>query len=387
MNKSTGGLMTTGILKEKISKYKNRFIPSSKNMQKEFYTTIAKENFIRLLCLSIFYFLFELRIRLNLPPPKSEMLGIISTFIFYFQAFTILISIWQIRKKKPLNGIFAHWFISIYCILVLTWSVSVSLNQVLTTGSITMFILTLTATSAIFYRRILITLVTNFSFYIYFAYNMKYVLDAPVIRPGPQKLPRMIELYIADAFLITAISCIIGIIVFRLRLSVFYEKKTLEELISKDAMTGVLNHHAICEVLKTETLRAKRYDLPMSVLIIDIDHFKTINDTHGHQFGDKVIVEVAKMMQLNCRETDFIGRYGGDEFLLVLTNTTNDKAYEICDRLRKSIEKITFDNSCTVTVSCGLKNHHDETDDELIKHADEALYQAKKNGRNRIFNL
>jgi len=380
--------MTASKLKEKILKIRSHIIPTSRIMQKEFYVTIAKENFIRLLCLSIFYFLFELRIRLTLPPQKSDMLRMISTFIFYFQAFSILVAIWQIKKKKTLNGVFAQWYISIYCIIVLSWAVNVGLNQVLHTGSITMFILTLTVTSAFFYRRVLITLLTNFGFYFYFAYNMKYGLDITVlVRPGPQKVPRAVELYTTDAFLIAAISCIIGIIVFSLRLSVFYEKEALKELISKDAMTGVLNHHAICETLKTETLRANRYDLPMSVLIIDIDHFKAINDTYGHQFGDEVIVEVAKIMQENCRETDYIGRYGGDEYLIVLTNTKSDKALEICDRLRKSIEAKQFENSCTVTVSCGLKNHEDENDDELIKHADEALYQAKKNGRNRVFRF
>lgn len=361
------------------------FILPSKPLKNEFYTTIAHENFIRVFFVSMFYLLFEIYLIVTVPQPLDDRLRIVSTFIVYFHIAAIVISVWYIKNREKVKVVSSQWIISIYCIVLLYWAVSVSLVQISRVGSITMFILTLTGTSALFYRKMLITLATNFGVYIYFSYNVRSAMEITLGRPpGPGRGPGIIKLYISDAFLITGICCILGLIIFRLRLSVFLEKKALEELALKDAMTGVMNHRSICDVLEKELHRSKRYDLPLSVLIIDIDHFKGINDTYGHQFGDQVIKQVAKLITINCRETDFVGRYGGEEFLVILTNTERDMALELCERLRDNIENVDFGNSCNVTVSCGLKNRIDETDEELIYFADKALYNTKAKGRNRV---
>jgi len=381
--------MKSSVYKTKILNLIDLLIPVSKTLRKEFYTKIAYENYIRLFFVSGFYLLFELYIINTVPNlPKDPYLRFVSTFILYFQMVAVIIALWNISHKNNINGVLSQWIISIYCILILYWAVTVSLNQMLRTGSITMFILTMTATSALFFRRTLITILTNLCFSIYFAYNMKGLISppntvGPVIRRGHE----MTHLFRNDAFLITGLSCILGVIVFRLRLRVFRENKALEDLALKDSMTQLMNHKAICDTLKTEIQRSERYSLPLSILIIDIDHFKKINDTYGHQFGDEVIIEVANTISDTCRETDFVGRYGGDEFLVILTNTSNDLAGQLCERLRHRIQNIDFGFSAHVTISCGLKSYLNESEEEMISMADQALYHAKENGRNRFVRI
>jgi diguanylate cyclase (GGDEF)-like protein len=166
-------------------------------------------------------------------------------------------------------------------------------------------------------------------------------------------------------------------------------QKQLQEQASRDGLTGLWNRKRMFRILDKEINRAQRDNLPVAIIMIDIDKFKAINDTHGHHVGDLVLHEVASVLKNNVRNYDEICRYGGDELLIILPNCNSAKAETIAERLRKSVikHKITTDAvSLNVTISLGgttTENHSsDVTPEALIMASDEALLMAKTKGRN-----
>jgi diguanylate cyclase (GGDEF)-like protein len=118
--------------------------------------------------------------------------------------------------------------------------------------------------------------------------------------------------------------------------------------------------------------------------MLDIDHFKKVNDTYGHQAGDKILVKVCKITKFNLREVDILGRYGGEEFMVILPNNNIHNGYLVAERIRKSIEKQNHIKDLKVTISGGIVELKEENGKELVEKADNLLYKAKRNGRNRI---
>jgi len=166
-------------------------------------------------------------------------------------------------------------------------------------------------------------------------------------------------------------------------------EKHLKHLASTDPMTELLNRRAFFDICDKIMIRASKTQQKLACLIIDIDHFKVINDTYGHDMGDKVIKVIAKLMQENTRTIDYIGRIGGEEFAILMPNTDMEAAYQISDRLRENISKykILLNNkNVSITVSIGLSylTHEDKNIHTLLKRADTALYEAKDNGRNQV---
>ena len=157
-----------------------------------------------------------------------------------------------------------------------------------------------------------------------------------------------------------------------------------------DLLTGILNHANILNILEKELDRAKRQNVNLAVIMGDLDHFKKVNDTYGHVAGDTVLAEVAARMKNNIRQYDSAGRYGGEEFLLVLPGCTADEVLIIAHRILGSISKdpVMFNNiPIKVTISLGVAVHgagDNTSTTELVQLADTALYQAKQNGRNRV---
>ena len=163
----------------------------------------------------------------------------------------------------------------------------------------------------------------------------------------------------------------------------------LEHLSQHDGLTGLLNRRAIEALLDREAQRLERFNQPFSILLIDIDHFKRVNDRLGHPAGDQVLIEVARRLQVEAREVDHVARYGGEEFCVLLPHTEHEGALQAAERLREGVceRPITWGNATVpVTISMGLVCANDprESLQSLLRRADAALYQAKDGGRNMV---
>jgi len=164
--------------------------------------------------------------------------------------------------------------------------------------------------------------------------------------------------------------------------------RRIEELAELDELTGSLNRRSIMRALDEEIARAQRLNNPCSVALIDLDWFKRINDAYGHPTGDEVLRTFAITVFANIRTIDKFGRYGGEEFLLLLPDTTEQEAAQMLDRLRLIVSELdwsAFSAGMRVTISAGVTTlRRDENTDTLLARADRALYASKAGGRNRI---
>lgn len=160
--------------------------------------------------------------------------------------------------------------------------------------------------------------------------------------------------------------------------------KILAELSSTDSLTNVKNRRGIMDCLKSQLVYAKYFKEPLSLVIFDIDDFKKVNDERGHLFGDKVLIEVAQIVKNNLDESDIAGRYGGEEFMIILPKSRLDHAISIAERVRQAIEKHNFDTDLKISVSGGVKEYQGEELRDFIHGADMNLYKAKKQGKNLI---
>lgn len=164
----------------------------------------------------------------------------------------------------------------------------------------------------------------------------------------------------------------------------------LKTLIEIDDLTGLYNMRSIYQRLENEIVRSQRFKKRVAIVMMDMDHFKEVNDQHDHLFGSFVLAEVGKIIRANIRQVDFAARYGGDEFLIAITETSDEGAKLFAERLKEKIEQAVFksgDDSVKLTASLGVAiTHPDVTTNarELVRKADEYLYGAKKKGRNRV---
>jgi diguanylate cyclase (GGDEF)-like protein len=164
--------------------------------------------------------------------------------------------------------------------------------------------------------------------------------------------------------------------------------KTLEKQSQTDALTQIFNRGFFNQQLTQETSRANRYKTPLSMVLFDIDHFKAINDTHGHLAGDAVLKELAGLVENNIRQCDFHARWGGEEFVVLLPGIDNEKAIQFAEKMRFLIETFQFSVQQTITCSFGVSCFvSPEDDNTFLQRADEALYQAKQGGRNKCVSL
>ena len=167
--------------------------------------------------------------------------------------------------------------------------------------------------------------------------------------------------------------------------------EALSTLSVTDGLTGIYNHRYLQEQLAHEVQRADRYHTPLTCLMLDIDDFKKVNDQHGHLFGDKILKTAARLIQDTIRGTDVAGRYGGEEFLIIMPQTTADAALPIADRIVKAVQEQAFTDArktVHVTVSIGLAMYPAftlgiKTKSSLLSAADQALYRAKRSGKNQ----
>jgi len=171
------------------------------------------------------------------------------------------------------------------------------------------------------------------------------------------------------------------------------ERKALEQRLARlaqtDSLTGLYNRGFFLEMAERELTRVRRYRKPMALAMLDLDHFKAVNDTYGHQVGDRVLKEFARLCHNTLRENDLVGRIGGEEFAILFPETMGMQAFDVCERLREALARATIPLErglpVSVTASIGLASvvESDVNIDVILSRADQALYSAKRDGRNR----
>ena len=162
-------------------------------------------------------------------------------------------------------------------------------------------------------------------------------------------------------------------------------EEELKRLATTDKLTGAYNRTKFKEIMGREIERVKRYNQPLSIMIFDIDHFKDVNDRYGHSAGDYVLKTIADIVRENIRKIDYFVRWGGEEFMIISSETNLNEAYVLAERIRETIESYIFEDNGKVTISLGVTEFKEnDTEDSLTKRADNAMYEAKKKGRNRV---
>ncbi|MBZ9686091.1 diguanylate cyclase [Clostridium estertheticum] len=173
-------------------------------------------------------------------------------------------------------------------------------------------------------------------------------------------------------------------------ISIEYElrrkNEELQEKTIRDGLTKLYNHQYSVEIIKCEInkLNVDINKKELSLLMLDIDFFKNVNDTYGHLFGDYVLETVSNILVTNVNDKGYVGRFGGEEFIIILPQIGIDEAFGIGEKIRNEIEKYKFNKGLKITISIGIKQYRDESSVQLVKNADDLLYKAKENGRNRI---
>ncbi len=165
----------------------------------------------------------------------------------------------------------------------------------------------------------------------------------------------------------------------------------LRDLSQRDPLTGAFNRRYFIQVCQDEISRTNRYRHPIAIIMLDIDHFKKVNDTYGHPIGDEVLVQFSKTCQSHLRTTDVFARYGGEEFIILLPETDKNQAKSVAERLREVIAELSItgrEKSFQITSSFGVSDigidDFNKSLEEVLNEADQALYQAKLNGRNQV---
>jgi len=164
--------------------------------------------------------------------------------------------------------------------------------------------------------------------------------------------------------------------------------KQLEKIAIIDNLTGLFNRHKLDEILENEKNRFLRYGNQFCIILLDIDHFKQVNDTYGHQIGDEILTAFAKILVKNTRQSDVVARWGGEEFLIVCPESNIEETFQLAEKLRITIQQFKFPVARTQTASFGITDFKkaDRVSD-LVSRADQALYKAKEDGRNKVIKL
>jgi len=217
-----------------------------------------------------------------------------------------------------------------------------------------------------------------------------YVIFAGLL-PSFQPDYPAVQIMRINTLIFNLVAWMLGRSLLRMKLETFLDKKRmlelnaeLKELVKIDSMTGLYNHETAVGVLYNEVMRSKRIGYPLTIILADIDNFKAVNDCHGHLVGDSVIRGISHILLTTARSTDTVGRYGGEEFLLIMPDTDLAKARSMCQRIQTTIQNASFEKDITVTLSYGISQYANETIDEFIGKADRKLYAAKAAGKDRF---
>ena len=330
--------------------------------------------------------------------------------VFYFQSFIIslLTVIINILLERGVAGILLQCFYVFFCVLFFFFSYETKIRL---EKPLLIFICFINIPFMFFHTggydgtALLFSLMGIFCLCIVFDKNQRYILVTlnilvnislcimqyffpHLVAPHESQLTELIDLVVA-IYLSCAGMAIITVqvnqsyVTDRNRIAALAEK--LNDMSNRDALTGAYNRRYIQTYLERELELVKRTGKEISILVIDIDHFKKINDTFGHRFGDQVLIKLCETVSENLRKYDILVRMGGEEFLVVLNSIDFESSYDSATRIKDAVSNMQFENGTKVTVSIGLAQaKHEDTTDTIIDRADSCLYKAKRSGRNAV---
>lgn len=291
---------------------------------------------------------------------------------------------WKYPLQRPGDARPYHYYlVSIALFLTLGCMAMISCADVLISGSIAAYLGTIFAISAIF------LLPNGFSVFLFLT-HMAFMIFLLVSVTPNQAGSMRIQIVNVAAF--TLVAMFMSRILFYYHLKDFrnrglirIQRERLEELSRKDPLTQAANRRSFQDISRAEIARANRHRSSLSLVILDLDFFKSVNDTFGHCAGDTVLVEFSNIVRRNIREVDTFARWGGEEFLILSPQTSLQGMVQLAEKIRCVVEHHEFSHGSRVTASFGVTQYRaEEPWDDFIQRSDRALYMAKQKGRNRV---
>lgn len=354
-------------------------IKNKDNFEK-FNYIIYKENLWKFILFGSIFGLVELGLALSTPLIFGDYVTLLRALIVAFSFLVVALMIIIYINYEKLYKL-APATVYTIILVILLWATEISIASQVSTDNIMIYLATMLvfANISIFDWRIktVLLIIPQIWFVVNIGIN---ITDSA----------KLVSHYV-NSNLVLIISIMLSYYIYKLKRENYTYTTTIEkqntllrDLTLLDSMTGINNHNSIYTILKQEIEYSKRYKTPLSIVMFDIDHFKNINDTYGHVFGDTVIKEISNQLKERTRATDHIGRYGGEEFIIILPNTGLIDAFTKANTCRRKIEEHTFESNVTLTISAGVIEWKNETAEQLVHTADQLMYKAKENGRNRV---
>lgn len=355
--------------------------------KREFIDSICRENFLRMLVIAVLLVVAEPFIAIFTATPGTASYYLALWLALFNLIFLPILYFFQ----KNVKHVPIFWIMLVQTTFltgILTGGISLSLSEQPSPSAVSTYFLAVFTISAFIIMPPLISAV------LLLASNAVFML----LLPQFHALPDMIVTLNINTLSMTAVAWILNQMVSHAKANSYINEKIiieknielekknteLNELTMRDSMTDLLNHKNSLRRLKEEVDRAKRIDYPLSVAMIDLDNFKLVNDTYGHQTGDEVLIQVAQILSEGCRTTDAVGRYGGEEFIIIMPDTNDRDAALLLGRIKTRIEETSFKGGIRITLSCGISELNGESVHGILKSSDMMLYEAKKKGKNRV---
>ncbi|MBN2401150.1 MAG: GGDEF domain-containing protein [Spirochaetes bacterium] len=354
------------------------FLPDK--YKNEFANTVIRENFLKLIICAVFIIFLESAIFIFF---KDRLFNIEKIIISIIILNLIFLPVFFYLKKIPQESCHTakKTIQTIYVLAMLVWGCAMSVVPQSRFGFINVYVMVLFAASAFILIKPVTYLFIFSSVYVGFFFILPYYqLDSNAV-----------VILRINAFGMNIFAWIFSRMVIKMRMHSFLDKKTIEEknlrlrdMAVRDSMTNLLNHDHSFKMLHDEIQEAADSGSALSLIMADIDHFKQINDRFGHTTGDEIIIGFSQILLKTCRISDILGRYGGEEFIIILPNTLLKDAAAIAERIRATVESFDFRIGAPMTVSGGICEYKGESAEEFINKTDEKLYRAKAEGRNRF---
>jgi len=345
----------------------------------KFARELLRDNFSRLFFVAILFFCIELILLLI----NSQLCdcGDIS-LVFIITSLLLFPFIWYVKKNfNTVNFYLAKIIQYVYTLSVLFFGCALVLMAQGYFDTVHVYMMVVFGISFFIYMNSLESAGLLIIVYVFFYVALPYF----------QPDPTAILVIRVNSLIFNIFAWILGRMAYNMNLSFYLNRQRLREknvifreLAQHDSMTGLLNHEVSFQRLKDEIERAGRIGYPLSLIIADIDDFKSINDQFGHLIGDHVIVKIAETIRETIRATDIVGRYGGEEFMIIMPDTNIGAAKALLKRLQQNIKEINYEINTKVNLSYGVSQYSGETLDDFIRNTDEKLYKAKQTGKNKF---